>query len=233
MHLATVRQHYKQGFQSVARLIENFEMRIENLILSQSSSLHTVCLERTIESQKNEIRRLGSIIQSKSQQLLDTQRINHQLQLQIEKSREYEAQLKARIRELETCLESDSPSTLTRDSHNSNLPPSLDLPWNKLKHTRSLRTRLGLKVGGQIGHRGNTLVQVADPDSVIVHRVDVCRHCQNSLIPVESRRYQKRQIFEIKNGGLAAIEHRIEIKNCRVCRQITKGQFPINIKAPV
>lgn len=77
------------------------------------------------------------------------------------------------------------------------------------------------------------MLQVANPDSVIVHRVDVCRHCQNSLIPVESRRYQKRQIFEIKNGGLAAIEHRIEIKSCWVCRQVTKGRFPSEIKAPV
>lgn len=233
MHLATVRQHYKQGLQSVARLIERFEMQIEQLTLAQSSDFHTICLEQTIEAQKNEFARLNRIINSKSQQLLDTQRINYQLQLQIEKRVEYEAQLKTRIRELETCLESDSTSPLKRDSHNSNLPPSLDPPWSKPRRTRSLRVRSGLKAGGQIGHKGSTLLQVADPDSLIIHRVDVCRHCHNSLIPVESKRYQKRQIFEIENGGLSAIEHRIEIKNCRVCRKVTKAHFPENIKAPV
>ena len=233
MHLSIIRQHYKQGFQSVARLIENFEMKIESLTLAQSSNLHTVCLESTIESQKNEITRLNRTLQNKAQQLLDAQRSNHQLQLQFEKREQYEAQLKARIRELETCLESDSPSPLKRDSHNSNLPPSLDPPWNKPKRTRSLRTRSGLKVGGQIGHQGSTLLQATDPDTVIVHRVDVCIHCQNSLIPVESRRYQKRQIFEIESGKLAAIEHRIEIKHCRVCQQTTKAQFPSGLAAPV
>lgn len=119
------------------------------------------------------------------------------------------------------------------DSHNSSLPPSLDPPWNKPKRTRSLRTRSGLKVGGQAGHRGSTLLQIADPDSVVNHQVDVCQHCQNSLIPVKSRWYQKRQIFEIENGRLSAIEHRIEIKTCWVCHQTTKGQFPESIKAPV
>ena len=233
MHLSIIRQHFKQGFQSVARLIESFELQIEKLSLAQSSDFHTVCLEQTVETQKNEITRLNRTLKNKSQQLLDSQRSNHQLQLQIEKRDRYEAQLKARIRELETCLESDSPSTLTRDSHNSNLPPSLDPPWNKPKRTRSLRTRSGLKVGGQIGHRGHTLLQVADPDTIIVHRVDVCIHCQNSLIPVESRRCQRRQIFEIENGRLAAIEHRIEIKHCRVCRQTTKAQFPPGLTAPV
>jgi hypothetical protein len=233
LHLAAVRQHYKQGFQSVVRLIENFEMQIEQLTLAQSSDFHTLCLEQTVASQKNEIARLNCTLKNKSQQLLEAQRSNHQLQLQIEKRGEYEAQMKDRIRELETCLESDSPLPLKRDSHNSNLPPSLDPPWNKPKRTRSLRTRSGLKVGGQIGHRGHTLLQVADPDIVIVHRVDVCIHCQNSLIPVESRRYQKRQIFEIESGKLAAIEHRIEIKHCRVCRQTTKAQFPSGLTAPV
>lgn len=233
MHLSVIRQHFKQGLQSVARLIEGFEMQIEKLTLAQSSDAHTLCLERTIESQKIEFARLNQIIENKSQQILDAHRDNHQLRLQLEKTKEYEAQLKLKIRELETCLESDVASPAKLDSHNSSLPPSFDPPWNKPKRTRSLRTRSGRAVGGQIGRRGSTLLQVNDPGSVIVHQVDVCVHCQNSLIPIESRRCQKRQIFEIDNGRLTAIEHRIEIKSCWVCRQTTKGQFPENLKAPV
>ena len=55
------------------------------------------------------------------------------------------------------------------DSHNSNLPPSLDPPWSKPKKTRGLRIKTGAKVGGQTGHQGFTLRQVTDPDLVITH----------------------------------------------------------------
>jgi hypothetical protein len=37
-------------------------------------------------------------------------------------------------------------SEVRRDSHNSNQPPSLDLPWKKPKRTKSLRKKSGLKV---------------------------------------------------------------------------------------
>lgn len=233
MHLSTVRQHYKQGFSAVLRLVEQLEMEIENLTLSQSSKLHDNYLSQTINIQKGEIERLTRTLENKSQPLLEAYRHNHQLQLQLEKAREDENQLKTKIRELETCLESDTAPPTKLDSHNSNLPPSLDAPWNKPKRTRSLRIRTALKVGGQPGHTGHTLLQVTDPDSIVIHRADVCAHCHNSLIPVESRRFQRRQIFEIENGGLTVIEHRIEIKKCWVCQQVTKGRFPLNIKAPV
>ena len=237
MHLATVRQHYQQGLRSVARLIESFEMEIERLTLAQNSSFHLICLERTVESQKSELQRLSQTLENKSAQLLSAQRTNlraqKEFQTQFAAAQELNHHLQTRIRELEKCLESDSAPRAKLDSHNSSLPPSLDPPWSKPTRTRSLRTRSGLKVGGQPGHTGSTLLQIADPDSVIVHRVDVCGHCQNSLIPVESQRFQKRQIFEIDDGRLAVIEHRVEIKHCGVCRKITKGQFPPQLKAPV
>ena len=45
--------------------------------------------------------------------------------------------------------------------------------------------------------------------------------------------FHKRQIFEIENGRLAAIEHRVEIKHCPRCERTVKADFPANLKAPV
>ena len=258
MHLSIIRQHYKQGFQSVVQLIESLEIQIENLTLAQSADRHLICLERTVESQRNEIKRLTQVLENKSQQLLDSQRSNHQLrkasqfhlkekdnlhrrwqhkidQLEnrLTETQQLNQQLRAKIRELEKCLESDTAPMIKLDSHNSSLPPSSDLPWSKPKQTRSLRTKSGRQAGGQPGHRGSTLLQVNDPDLVLIHRVNVCQHCHYSLVQIEHARFHKRRIFEIENGSLFVTEHRAEVKICPLCRQISKGHFPDHIKAPV
>src|SRR5260370_503317 len=59
--------------------------------------------------------------------------------------------LLARVQELE--------ARLAKDSHNSSKPPSSD---GLARKTRRLRRRSGKKPGGQLGHRGETLVLVAE-----------------------------------------------------------------------
>ena len=233
-------------------------MEIESLTLSCSSKHHAAYLSQTISVQRNEIENLHRKLENKAQQLLDSQRINYQLRKvsqlhfkekadlnsrwqhkfsrlegRLTESRRINQQLKAKIRELERCLESDTALPVKLDSHNSSLPPALDPPWSKAKRTGSLRRKSGKQIGGIRGHPGFTLRQVSDPNQVIVHRVNVCRHCQHSLIPTESRRVHKRQIFEIEYGGLTVIEHQAEVKLYPFCRQISKGHFPDHIKAPV
>ena len=258
MHLSIIRQHYKCGFQSVLQLVECLEMQIENLTLAQSPNRHLISLERTVEAQRNEIKRLNQVLENKSEQLLDSQRASHRLR-QASRSHQKEQdeldrrwkhkvdrlesrltsvqqsnrQLQTKIRELERCLESDAAPPVRLDSHNSSLPPSLDPPWNKPLRTKSLRRKSGKQVGGVLGHRGYTLRQVSEPDQVIVHRVVVCQHCQHSLIPTEPQRFHQRQIFEIEHGALTVIEHRAEVKICPFCRQISKSCFPDELKAPV
>ena len=258
LQLSTVRQHYTQGFSSVLGLVEQLEMEIESLTLSCYSKHHDRCLRQTINIQKSEIERLNGKIEQKSQQLLDSQRSNHQLRKasqfhQKEKDnlnrrwqhkinklenrltsvQQINQELQKRIQELEKCLESDAAPPVKLDSHNSSLPPALDPPWSKPKRTRSLRRKSGNQVGGVSGHRGSTLRQTSEPDQVIVHRVVVCQHCHHSLIPTESQRVHKRQLFEIENGKLTVIEHQAEIKLCPFCRQISNGFFPVDLKAPV
>ena len=148
-------------------------------------------------------------------------------------------QLQTRIRELEKSFEADTSAAaptvtvISRDSHNSNQPPSLDLPWIKPKRTRSLRKQSGLKVGGQLGHAGVTLRQVAVPNHIVIHQTDECRHCGASLAAVSANNLHKRQVFEIGNGSLSVVEHRLAAKFCPACGNCSKAQFPLAVKAPV
>jgi transposase len=70
---------------------------------------------------------------------------------------------------------------VARDSHNSSLPPSSDPPWKKVPRTHSLRRKTGRSVGGQHGHRGSTLRQTANPDSIITYVAQTCPGCGSSL----------------------------------------------------
>src|SRR5438105_13622616 len=67
---------------------------------------------------------------------------------------------------------------LNKDSHNSHLPPSSD---RFHRQPKSLRTKSGKPAGGQPGHPGSTLMLSSAPDSVIVHPVERCQHCQQDL----------------------------------------------------
>src|SRR5881227_2881618 len=73
---------------------------------------------------------------------------------------------------------------LAASSRNSSKPPSsdgLDKPSPK-----SLRGRSGRRPGGQPGHQGRTLRQVAEPDEVVVHEPGACAGCGADL-PADHR----------------------------------------------
>src|SRR5258708_11118589 len=80
------------------------------------------------------------------------------------------AALAAQVQELQ--------ARLAKDSHNSGKPPSSDELGRK---TKRLRRRSGKKMGGQLGHRGETLRLVATPDTVIEHLPTVCAQCHTPL----------------------------------------------------
>ena len=81
------------------------------------------------------------------------------------------AALKTRVADLE--------AQLRTNSQNSSKPPSTDGPGKPAP--RSLRRPSKRKPGGQDGHRGQTLAQVADPDAVIRHEPSGCRGCGSDL----------------------------------------------------
>ena len=78
------------------------------------------------------------------------------------------------------------------DSSNSSKPPSSDGLRKKPRISGSLRGRSGKPSGGQKGHDGGTLRQVADPDDAVRHEACACGHCgspldQTAAIGIEKR----------------------------------------------
>ena len=115
--------------------------------------------------------------------------------------------LAARLDELER--------RLGLNSTNSGKPPSSDglskPPAGKQKRRRtgSLREKSGRKPGGQKGHEGETLRQVAEPDAITDHYPETCPNCGSGLTPEMSTGHGARQVFDLPEPRpLVVMEHR-------------------------
>jgi transposase len=84
------------------------------------------------------------------------------------------ALLTERVRDLEV--------RLAKDSHNSSKPPSSDGFKRQLPRTRRLRRKTGKQPGGQLGHSGEPLHLVAEPDAVLEYRPAVCATGRPNLV---------------------------------------------------
>jgi len=132
--------------------------------------------------------------------------------------------LEARVQELE--------GQISKDSHNSNKPPSSDNPYKKIKKTKSLRKKGG-KVGGQDGHKGSTLKQSLNPDITIHLNVEGICSCGLDLSSQKCIGHEKRQQFDIPEIKIAVTEYQGDIVVCSKCGRIHKAKYPENINAPV
>ncbi len=119
---------------------------------------------------------------------------------------------------------------LAKDSHNSGKPPSSD-GLKKLR-TRSLRPKGEHPRGGQPGHKGDTLKQVAEPDHIEMHAITACPHCKTDLAGIEPHDYEKRQVFDVPPVRLEVTEHQVESKHCPGRGQDVKGEFPEHVTQP-
>ena len=135
------------------------------------------------------------------------------------------ASLKARIAELER--------RLGLNSSNSGKPPSSD-GLKKPPRTRSSREPSGKKPGGQKGHKGETLRQVAEPDSVVDHYPPSCTACGAAMTPAMSAGHSARQVFDLPEPRpLVVTEHRAHDCVCAGCGARTRASFPDGVNAPV
>lgn len=124
----------------------------------------------------------------------------------------------------------DLQDRLSKDSHNSSLPPSSD---RFVRQPKSLRKKSEKKSGGQEGHPGSTLRFSEKPDEVIEHRVSVCASCQHDLREVEACVTLRRQVVDIPSPQLIVQEHRAEQKQCPRCQHLTQASFPPTVTAPI
>lgn len=120
---------------------------------------------------------------------------------------------------------------LGQDSRNSSKPPSTDSPFDK-PAPKSLRRRSGRKPGGQPGHPGATLRQVADPDEVVVHEPKLCRCCGLGLRGRPASAVTRRQQFDIPPVTLKVTEHRLVEREC-ACGARTRADAPAGVEATV
>lgn len=204
---------YQMGAGAIFQYLQQIEKRIED-----AEARVTSAQQAQVERLSTELASTKRTLARKSQQLIVERQLNRQLT--------------RRIRELEREIERGI-SSVERDSHHSSMPPSLDLPWQKIKRTRSLRKKTGLKVGGQFGHRGTTLRQVAHPDQIIVLAPAQCTGCGDILGESKPLRVERRQVFDICDGRVKVTEHRAETRCCSACGTITKAKFPPPVRAPV
>lgn len=159
------------------------------------------------------------------EELIQLRAENQALRDQLAQRDELIEQLLQRVQELE--------KRLSKDSHNSSLPPSSDR-FARQKKSRSLRQRSGKQTGGQQGHPGATLELSATADAVIVlPEVRQCQHCQQNLEAVAPSSLERRQVVDVPEPRLFITEYRGEGKQCPVCQKSTSASFPAEVNAPV
>ncbi len=117
------------------------------------------------------------------------------------------------------------------DSSNSGKPPSSD-GYRKKPSPQNLREKTGRKSGGQEGHKGTNLRQVANPDKIVDHCPEACARCGAALGLGQATGYRTRQVFDIpKPQPVAVTEHRAHRCRCPHCGQHTEASFPDDVTA--
>jgi transposase len=134
------------------------------------------------------------------------------------------AQARERIAELE--------ARLRQTPRNSSRPPSSEGLDKPPPRPRSLRKKSGRKPGGQDGHEGTTLSQVARPDREVWHEPGCCGRCGAGLAGRPVTGVERRQVFDLPEVTVTVTEHQLIERECG-CGHRTKGTAPQGAEAPV
>ena len=204
-------QLYEEGREPTIQLIESLLDYIEELKADPHNRQ-----QRHIKDLSERIGKLAARLKRVEEKLAKQQCLNYEL--------------KRRIAELEA-------AAVVRDSHNSSLPPALDPPAakaaNAVRRTKSLRRPSGRRPGAQPGHPGHTRPRVESPDQVVTHAPRECRGCGASLASSYIVKCERRQVIDLPPVKVWVVEHRALTKRCRSCDHLTKGRFPVEVKAAV
>ena len=121
---------------------------------------------------------------------------------------------------------------LRKTSRNSSRPPSGDGLAKPPPGSRSLRKKTGRKPGGQDGHPGQTLAQVAKPDREERHEPACCGRCGAGLAGQPVTGVERRQVFDLPQVKVKVTEHQLIERECG-CGRRTRGTAPQGACAPV
>jgi transposase len=134
------------------------------------------------------------------------------------------AHARERIAELE--------ARLKQNPRNSSKPPSSEGLAKPAPRPRSLRKQSGRKPGGQDGHKGTTLAQVASPDREIRHEPGCCGRCGAGLAGRPVTAVERHQVSGLQPVRAEVTEHQLIERECG-CGQRTTGPAPAGAQAPV
>jgi len=132
-------------------------------------------------------------------------------------------QARGRIAELE--------ARLAQTPRNSSKPPSGEGLAKPSPRPRSLRRKSGRRPGGQDGHKGTMLMQVARPDREVRHEPGCCGRCGAALAGRPVTGVERRQVFDLPPVRAEVTEHQLIERACG-CGQRTKAAAPPGADGP-
>jgi transposase len=118
---------------------------------------------------------------------------------------------------------------LAQSPRNSSKPPSSE--GLAKPAPRSLRKSSGRRPGGQDGHKGATLAQMARPDREVRHEPGCCCRCGAGLAGRPVTRVERRQVFDLPPLRAEVTEHQLIERECG-CGQRTRAA-PTGAEGPV
>ena len=160
---------------------------------------------------------LAAVVASLRRELAEAVAALAQTRAELAEARERIAELEARLRQ---------------NPRNSSRPPSSEGLAKPAPKPRSLRKKSGRKPGGQDGHKGTTLAQVARPDREIRHEPGCCGRCGAGLAGRPVTGVERRQVFDLPPVRAEVTEHQLIERECG-CGQRTRGAAPPGAEAPV
>lgn len=135
-----------------------------------------------------------------------------------------EAQLAKVLAELQ-----EIKTRLGLNSTTSNQPPSQDKPWAP----KSERLKTGRSSGAQPGHTGKTLKMALHPDEIVTLPVTGHCGCGQAWDTVMVSDELARQVLDLPEIRLHAVEYRAQVKVCPSCHHREQASFPTHVPGQV
>jgi hypothetical protein len=125
----------------------------------------------------------------------------------------------------------DLEQRLSRDSHNSSLPPSADPPSAPPRPRQAASAR---RPGAQPGHAGKSrpLLPLEQVNEVVDHWPQRCGSCARPFRDeerIEAATPQRHQVCELPAIAVSVCEHRLHRLRCPACAAETRAELPAEV----